>query len=109
MTITPGDFWVAEIPFTDRRETKKRPVLVLWIDAQDVIVSAVTSAAPRSVNDIALQNWQYSNLRTASTVRLARLDCLEKSLLIARIGHIFKSDAQQIREIWDIHVKPQFS
>ncbi len=42
MTITPGDFWVAEILFTDGTATKKRPVLILWLDAQDVIVAANT-------------------------------------------------------------------
>jgi mRNA interferase MazF len=32
MTITPGDIWIAEIPFTDGSAAKKRPVLVLWIE-----------------------------------------------------------------------------
>lgn len=44
MTITPGDFWVAEIFFADGGASKKRPVLILWLDAQDVIIAAVTSA-----------------------------------------------------------------
>jgi len=42
MTITPGDIWIAEIPFTDGSASKKRPVLILWLDAQDVIVAAIT-------------------------------------------------------------------
>jgi len=108
MTITPGDIWIAEIFFTDGSVSKKRPVLILWIDAQDVIVAAVTSAQPRSVTDIALQDWQYSGLRVASVVRLARLDCLEKSLLIARIGHISDVDAQQLLDIWNSNIKPKF-
>ncbi len=29
MTIQPGEFWVADIPFTDATASKKRPVLVL--------------------------------------------------------------------------------
>ena len=27
MTIRPGDFWVADIPFTDGSASEKRPVL----------------------------------------------------------------------------------
>lgn len=108
MTITPGEFWVAEIAFTDGSFTKKRPVLILWLDAQDVVVAAVTSAFPRSATDVPLQNWQQSGLRVPSTVRLARLDCLEKSLLIARIGHVSQTDAQLLLTAWNSHVKPQF-
>lgn len=54
MTIQPGDFWVANILFTDGSAAKKRPLLVLWIDALDIVAAAVTSAAPRSATDVAL-------------------------------------------------------
>ena len=82
MSCRPGDFWVAEIPFTDGSGAKRRPVLVLWLDGQDAVVAAVTSAAPRTPTDVPPANWQRSGLRVASTVRLSRLDCLEQSLLI---------------------------
>jgi mRNA interferase MazF len=108
MTITPGDIWIAEILFTSGSASKKRPVIILWLDAQDVIVAAVTSASPRSVTDVILQDWQQSGLRVASVVRLARLDCLEQSLLIARIGHISQADAQQLIDVWSSDVKPKF-
>jgi mRNA interferase MazF len=35
MTISPGEFWLANIPYTDLSASKKRPVLVLWLDAAD--------------------------------------------------------------------------
>ena len=47
MTILPGEFWIAEISFTGGAGSEKRPVLVLWLDGQDVVVAAVTSAKPR--------------------------------------------------------------
>ena len=108
MTITPGDIWIAEINFTDGSAAKKRPVLILWLDDRDAIVAAVTSASLRSRTDVALNDWQQSGLRVASVVRLARLDCLEKSLLIACIGHISQADAQQLMDVWTSDVKPQF-
>ena len=52
MNIQPGDLWIADIPFTDGSGSKKRPVLVLWLDANDVVAAAVTSAAPRSATDV---------------------------------------------------------
>lgn len=108
MTILPGEFWVAELPFTSGKISKKRPVLVLWLDGQDVVVAAVTSAKPRSQMDIELENWAASGLRVASTVRLSRLDCLETSLLLGKIGQISPSDGETVKKIWDLEIKPQF-
>jgi mRNA interferase MazF len=95
-TIKAGEFWIANIPFTNGINFKKRPVLILWIDADDAIVSAVTSAHPRTKTDVMLVDWQNSGLRVESTVRLSRIDCLEQSLLIAKIGCLSKSDAESL-------------
>lgn len=108
MPIRPGEFWVADIRFTDGTGFKRRPILVLWLDSADLVASAVTSAAPRSTTDVALADWSASGLRVASTVRLSRLDCLEQSLLIARIGMISPRDSQVIKQVWAAQVKPQF-
>ena len=78
-TIQAGDFWVAEIPYTSGAASKKRPALILWIDGNDVVIAAVTSAQPRTQTDVPLVHWSASGLRIASTVRLSRLDCLESS------------------------------
>ncbi len=51
----PGEVWLAEIPFTSGVASKLRPVLVLWTDAADVVVAAVTSAQPRSATDVVLR------------------------------------------------------
>ena len=89
MPIRPGDFWVADIPFTDRSSSKKRPVLVLWLDGLDAVVAAVTSVAPRTPTDVSLVDWRAAGLRVASTVRLARLDYLEQPLLLFHLGTVF--------------------
>ncbi len=108
MTIRPGEFWVADILFTDGSASKKRPVFVLWLDGTDAVVAAVTTALPRSNTDVSLYEWQNEGLRRPSVVRLSRLDCLEQTLLIARLGVIAQSDAQTILQVWSHHVKPQF-
>ncbi|MEA5617502.1 type II toxin-antitoxin system PemK/MazF family toxin [Cronbergia sp. UHCC 0137] len=108
MTIQAGEFWVAQIPFTSGVSSKKRPVLVLWLDGDDVIVAVVTSAPPRTQTDVLLPNWSASGLRVPSTIRLSRLDCLEKSLLLNKIGHISELDGEQLKQIWDVYIKPQF-
>src|SRR5262249_40944305 len=108
MPIQPGEFWLADIPYTDQSASKKRPVLVLWVDGQDVVVAAVTSATPRSPTDVPLADWQGAGLRIASTVRLSRLDCLEQILLLRRLGSVSTVDAQTIKAVWAAQVRPQF-
>jgi mRNA interferase MazF len=108
MTIQPGEFWVADIPFTSATGSKKRPVLVLWLDGADLVAAAVTTAKPRSPMDVALADWKASGLRLAWTVRLSRLDCLEQSLLIGRIGLISSHDGEVVKRAWTTHVKPRF-
>jgi mRNA interferase MazF len=105
-TARPGELWVADILFTDGSGSKKRPVLVLWLDGTDAVVAAVTSAAPRGATDVVLVDWQASGLRVPSTVRLSRLDCLEARLLIFRLGQLSQKDAGVIRETWASRVQP---
>ena len=87
---------------------EKRPVLILWNDCNDVVLATVTSAKPRTQTDVVLKNWVNSGLRVESTVRLSRLDCLEKSLMISKLGKLSAEDANKLKEVWTTHVKPQF-
>jgi len=104
----PGEVWLADIPFTSGVASKLRPVLVLWTDAADVVVAAVTSAQPRSATDVPLQNWAESGLRVASTVRLSRLDCLEQTILRRRLGMLTPTDAVQLKRIWVQEIQLRF-
>ena len=74
----------------------------------DVVVTAVTSAMPRTQTDILLKDWANSGSRVPSTVRLSRLDCLEKNLLLAKLGRISNEDAVYLLKVWDDYIKPQF-
>lgn len=103
-----GEVWVADIPFTSGVASKKRPVLVLWIDGQDAVVAAITSARPRTPTDVPMDHWQAAGLRVPSTVRLARLDCLEQPLCIFRLGRVAAGDAQRIKDAWAAHVRLDF-
>ncbi len=106
--IQPGELWVADIPFTNGVKSKKHPVLILWLDGQDAMVAVVTSVQPRTPMDVSLDDWSSSGLRVAFTVRLACLDCLEQSLLFAKIARISDADAEKIKKVWQNYVMPQF-
>jgi mRNA interferase MazF len=108
MTMRPGEFWVADIPFTDGSGSKRRPVLILWLDLADAVAAAVTSAAPRSASDVAIADWKLCGLKVSSTVRLSRLDCLEQSLFVAKLGAITPLDAHQVKQVWSREIRLDF-
>ena len=108
MTPLPGEIWLADIPFTDGSASKIRPVLVLWLDAADCVLAAVTSAPPRSPSNVALLNWQVAGLRVPSTVRLSRLDCLQQILLVKKLGGISPADAQRLKQVWANEIRLRF-
>ena len=82
MMPQPGEIWLADIPFTSGTASKLRPVLILWTDASDVVVAAITSAPPRSATDVGLQVWSAAGLRVASTVRLSGWIAWNKSFCV---------------------------
>ena len=104
----PGEVWLADIPFTNGTASKLRPVLVLWTDAADVVVAAITSAQPRTPTDVALQNWAAAGLRVASTARMSRLDCLEQTLLRRRLGALTPADAGRVKLVWANEIRLRF-
>lgn len=108
MTMNAGEFWLADIPFWHGSASKIRPVLILWLDGADAVVAVVTSAAPRTPSDVLLADWQSAGLRVASTVRLARLDCLERSLLFRKLGVISPTDGSRLKGVWSQHIQPNF-
>ena len=103
-----GEIWLAEIPFTSGAASKLRPVLLLWEDGADIVVAAVTKAAPRSITDVPFRDWAAEGLVVASTVRLSRLDCLEQALLRRRLGTISPGDANRVKAAWSQHIRLQF-
>jgi mRNA interferase MazF len=107
-TIKGGEFWVAKILFTDGTSSKKRPVLILWVDGDDVVVTAVTSAMPRTPTDILLKDWVNSGLRVPSTIRLSRLDCLEKTYCLLNWEGFQTKMLSIYLELGTDYIKPQF-
>ena len=108
MTSRPGEIWLAEIFFTSGPASKIRPILILWLDADDVVVAAITSASPRSPTDISLADWKAAGLRVPSTIRLSRLDCLEQVVLRQKLGALSLNDAQRIKQNWTSQIRLQF-
>lgn len=106
MPIKPGDLWLARIPFTSARVIKVRPVLIMWLEADDCVVCSVTSADPRGERDVALRDWIREGLFRPSTCRVGHVSTLEQRLLLRRIGRLSEADAHQIAQVWYTENRP---
>jgi mRNA interferase MazF len=95
-----GDIVLLEFPFTDGRQSKKRPALVL-LDTQDgdMIVCRITSKLHNTTFDIVIQEWQAAGLRLPSVVRVHKIATLEKDMALAKLGIINERDKESIRQV----------
>jgi mRNA interferase MazF len=65
-----GDIVLLKFPFTDRKDYKKRPALIINdYDDGDIIVCRITSQIYDTKNDYYLVNWSESGLKLPSVVR----------------------------------------
>ena len=96
-----GDIVVLEFPFTDGKNKKKRPALVLFHDEKDneLLLARITSKIYQNHFDLELKNWQQSNLLLKSCVRLSKLATLHTDLVYKKLGKISTIDKKEVVEI----------
>ena len=93
-----GEIIIAELPFSDQRETKRLPgVVLLDVGDDDIVVARVTSAEARSEHDVAIQSWRQAGL-SYPIARLHKLTTFEKTDIVKRIGSLADSDFKKVRE-----------
>ena len=95
-----GDIVLLEFPFTDGKNKKKRPALVLFHDKKDneLLLARITSKIYKTNFDIELNDWQQSNLLLKSCVRLSKLATLHTDLVYTKLGKLTNLDRNKIIE-----------
>jgi len=96
--IKRGDIVLLSFPFTDLRARKVRPALVVSSNSfnrsQDAIFVFITAKEYTGQFNIRIEetdpSFQTTKLKTASTLRISKLMCLEQKLAIRRLGHADK-------------------
>jgi mRNA-degrading endonuclease toxin of MazEF toxin-antitoxin module len=84
-----GDVVVVPFPFSDLRDSKRRPALVLAsLDGDDLILCQITSRHSRDRHAIPLQDADFASggLRRASYLRPNQLFTADQVLILYRIG-----------------------
>ncbi len=104
MSLKKGDIALVTFPFTDLRQTKLRPAVVLWVDSMgdDVTLCFISSQnlLSLSLGEFALEpsdtEFQGTGLRVASKARVTRIVTLERRLITRRLGKLGTSQTQQL-------------
>jgi mRNA interferase MazF len=86
-----GDVVVVPFPFSDLKQSKRRPALVLAsLDGDDLILCQITSQQSRDRHAVPLQDADFAsgNLRQSSYIRPNRLFTADQALILYRIGTV---------------------
>ena len=100
MNTRRGDIVLADLPYSDRSGSKKRPALVVQCDRNnqrldDVILAMITSVTGRAVSeptqlliDVTTAEGQASGLLHTSAVKCEHLITLHRRFVERVIGHL---------------------
>ena len=94
-----GDLLSVQFPFSDMRQLKRRPALVVAVEAPDVTVAFITSNLQAGQPyDVVLQPTALNRLNQASLVRVVKMTTLAPSMIYGRIGELTAAELQQVDE-----------
>lgn len=104
MIYEPFDVVVVPFPFTDSSETKRRPALVLsqntnfGKEIEHSVLAMITSLKndPWPL-DCKIINKKQSGLTASSVVRM-KLFTLDNRFILRKIGHLSKTDQEQVKQ-----------
>jgi mRNA interferase MazF len=96
-----GETVLVEFPQTAAPGPKLRPaVVILDIGDDDLVVAPITSVARTGPGDLLIMHWRQAGLRTASWVRLAKVNNSLKQAVLRRIGCLTLKDRQAVVAAW---------
>lgn len=85
-------------PFTDLKQTKKRPALVLFnSEDNDIVLCRITSQSAQNEFDIIIDDWKTCGLLLPSCVRLQKIVTAEKSNIEKVLGKLSVETKQKIK------------
>ena len=89
--LVKGDIIVIDFPFSNLKESKRRPVLVLRVPkGGDVIVCQITGSSYEKPVEIQINqsDFKQGSLKRDSFVRIDKIGSIEKSLVKYKIGSL---------------------
>lgn len=102
-----GDIVLIPFPFTNLKDVKNRPALILISTDLDVTVAFITTQIKwREKDDIMVEPSILNGLKKASLIRLSKLTTIDNTLVIGKFGVLEASELKQVNasliELFDL-------
>ena len=97
--IKIGDLWWVHFPFSESRNIKRRPALVIDNDTIAILTVYVTSQDKSSPYSIEITNWKEAGLSKPSWIRIDKIVKLHESSIDRKIGELSSSDFSKITDL----------
>ncbi len=97
--LVSGDIVVIEFPYSDLKESKRRPVLILKVPkGEDIIVLQITSSSYEKLVEVLIKKDDFSegNLKRDSYIRIDKIASIEKSLIKYKISSLKQEKFNEI-------------
>ena len=97
-----GDIILIPFPFSDLKNVKVRPALVITITKDgydDIVISAISSVIPGVLgeNEMIIKSSPVNNLRTDSVLKVDRIVTLKNETVITNLGRLNHREFQLFR------------
>jgi mRNA interferase MazF len=98
--MTKGDLVLVPFPFSDLSGRKLRPALVLFCDETDVLCAFITSNTGNTKQfDLILTPEASNGLKVQSMLRLSKIACLAREIVIGKLGKVSDTQARKIDDL----------
>lgn len=94
-----GDIIVVDFPYSNLKDSKRRPVLILKIPkGEDIVVLQITSSSYEKSLEVLIKKEDFSkgSLKKDSHVRIDKIASVDKSLIKYKIGSLKKEKFNKI-------------
>lgn len=100
-----GDIILIPFPFTDVKNTKVRPAVVITETAdkyKDLVISAISSVVPESLNknEILINPNKTNNLRIQSVIKVDRVVTLKQKDKISNLGKLSSVELINLKKVF---------
>ncbi len=98
------DIILVPFPFTNLKQTKKRPALIVspeeYNTQSDIVIAFITSNLNLEYRfgDYKIKKWSESNLLKPSIIRM-KFATINKSIVIRKLGKLVKKDRTEFGEL----------
>lgn len=96
-----GDVVVIEFPYSNLKDAKRRPVLILKLpNGEDIIALQITASSQEKSVEIQIkkEDFKKGNLKRESYIRIDKIASIDKSLIKYKVGSLKQAKFDSILE-----------